>query len=119
MARVANFVCHRCMLMVCTNCLFKLHRDEGPGGPATGEMHEYEQIDDFMVSVKQIVWLINSKLQRSITKLAFLQSKLRITLQRDPDDLPENTQDTTESNVKQNASKPSIVTSSITLDYVL
>ena len=51
-------------------------------------MHEYEQIDEFIANVKQTVWVINYKLQESITKLMFLQSKLRVTLGRDPDQAP-------------------------------
>ena len=48
-------------------------------------MHEYEQIDDYIASVKQIVWLIYQKLQMAVTKLMFLQSRLRVHLGKDPD----------------------------------
>ena len=35
-------------------------------------MHEYEQIDEYVASVKQVVWVINTKLQKAITKLMYL-----------------------------------------------
>ena len=40
--------------------------------------HNPELIDDFKVRVKQTVWLINTKLDKSILKLRFLKSKLAI-----------------------------------------
>jgi hypothetical protein len=40
--------------------------------------HSPEFIDDFKVRVKQTVWLINTKLDKSILKLRLLKSKLAI-----------------------------------------
>lgn len=59
-------------MLVCTKCLFVNHRGEKEHDSPNIEVHEYEQIDDYVASVKQMVWMINSKLLSSITKLKFL-----------------------------------------------
>ena len=60
---MARVICHTCKTFVCTKCLLKSHRIETTDeGMPYIEMHEYEQIDDFVDSAKQTVWMINNKL---------------------------------------------------------
>lgn len=57
-ARMARVFCHTCKILVCSKCLFLYHQ-ENRENPWSFIMHDYEQIDDYVASVKQIVWMIN------------------------------------------------------------
>ena len=77
--RVAKFICHTCLELVCRECLFEKHRDISPEGVSC----DFEPIDEFKIRVRQTVFLINSKLDISITKLKFAQAQYLIASRKE------------------------------------
>jgi hypothetical protein len=71
-------MCLNCESLCCRQCFAKYHRgvyrDCEPGEPA--KEHECEVIEDFQNRIKQTVWMINSKLDKSIQKMRFLIAEL-------------------------------------------
>lgn len=65
--KLAAYICHDTSSLVCTECMLSNYNTNST-----------EFIEDFKVRVKQTVWLINTKLDKSILKLRFLKSRLQI-----------------------------------------
>ena len=86
--RQSKFICHTCLKLVCRECLFEKHRSVGSNSleGASEATHDFEPIDDFKTRVRQTVFLINSKLDISITKLKFVQAQYLIATRKEAEE---------------------------------